>query len=158
MVLLLLLLIPAVPVLAAGLIGYGLGSLGRAGVRRADRLTWLRSTAALLGAAAAAVYTWGLLALAGATLDAEDHGVDSSPPRPCRTPGLFERAVHVVDYTVRYAPLRFVCRTSDGGSYVADAVPGYVNPAVLGLGAGAVACAGAGVVDGGRRVRLSAAA
>ncbi|MFF8192280.1 hypothetical protein ACF05L_15795 [Streptomyces bobili] len=47
------------------------------------------------------------------------------------TPGQEERASTVVDYTVSYVPLRFVCETSGGGSYASDTVPDYVNPGVL---------------------------
>ncbi|MFF3460500.1 hypothetical protein ACFYXH_40730 [Streptomyces sp. NPDC002730] len=133
MALLLVLVIPAGLISFCTLVGYGLGTLGRVGLRRADRQRWLRSSAALLGAVAAALYTWGLLHVAGSVLDAEDGGTGSSPLRPCRTPGQWERALSVVDYTVDYLPLRFVCETKDGGTYAAESVPGYVNPAVLGF-------------------------
>lgn len=112
---------------------------------------WLRSLAAILGAVAAALYTWGLLHVAGAVIDAEDGGADSSPLRPCRTPGQWERALHVVDYTVDYVPLRFVCETKGGGSYAAESVPGYVNPGVLGSVLAAAGCAGAAALDSKRR-------
>src|SRR5690349_7146638 len=108
---LLLLLIPAAPILGLWFAGYGVGSLGRTGVRRAQRQVWLRSGAALLGAAAAALYTPGLFAVALSVLDAEDGGTDSPPLRPCRTAGQPERALTVVDYTVSYVPLDFVCET-----------------------------------------------
>ncbi|MEV7560049.1 hypothetical protein, partial [Streptomyces sp. NPDC089795] len=113
MVLLLVLLLPAVSLLALGLLGRGLATLGRRG--------WLRPTAALLGACAAGVYAWGLLHVAGAVIAAADGGAGSSPPAPCRTPGLEERAAHVTDYGVDYVPLRFVCRTTGGGGYAAAA-------------------------------------
>ncbi|GGO46213.1 hypothetical protein [Streptomyces lasiicapitis] len=129
-----------------GFVGYGCGTLGRIGLRQADRETWLRSCAALLCAAAAATYIWGLLGVTGAVVEAEDGGTDSAPIRSCRTPGWQEReaTAGIIDYTVDYVPLRFVCETSDGGSYATDAAPGYVNPAALGfalaaLGVGAAA-------------------
>jgi hypothetical protein len=147
MVFLLLLLIPAGLVVPFALAGYGFGTLGRVGLRRADRQVWLRSVAALLGAVAAALYTWGLLLVTGAVLDAEDGGTDSSPLRPCRTPGQWERALSVVDYTVDYVPLRFVCETKGGGTYSAESVPGYVNPAVLGFALAAAVCVGAAALE-----------
>ncbi|WKX69382.1 hypothetical protein [Streptomyces sp. XD-27] len=104
MVFLLLLFIPAGLVASFAFVGYGFGTLGRVGIRRADREVRLRSLAALLGAAAAALYTWGLLHVAGAVLEAEDGGTGSSPLRPCRTPGGEERTLSVVDYTVDYMP------------------------------------------------------
>jgi hypothetical protein len=153
MVLLLLLLIPAGLVGPFALVGYGLGALSRIGLRRANRQVWLRSATALLGAAAAALYTWGLLLIAGAVLEAQDGGTDSSPLRPCRTPGQWERALSVVDYTVNYVPLRFVCETKDGGTYAAESVPGYVNPAVLGLALAAAVCAGTAAIEAERGAR-----
>ncbi|MFC7307776.1 hypothetical protein ACFQVC_26575 [Streptomyces monticola] len=137
---LLVLFLPAGLISSLGLLGYGLGTLGRTGLRRADRRRRLRSGAALLGATAAAVYTWGLLHVAGAVLEAEDGGAGSSPLLPCRTPGQWERALTVVDYTVDYLPLRFVCETTDGGAYAAESVPDYVNPAALGLTLAAAVC------------------
>ncbi|MBO4253216.1 hypothetical protein [Streptomyces griseorubiginosus] len=142
MVFALLLLLPAGLILGFGLAGYGFGALGRVGPRRADRRLWMRSVAALLAAGAVALYTFGLLLVALAVLDAEDGGTDSSPLRPCRTPGQGERALHVVDYTVSYAPLQFVCETTGGGTYAATTVPGCLNPAVLGLALASAACAG----------------
>ncbi|MFD7293320.1 hypothetical protein ACFV9W_08535 [Streptomyces sp. NPDC059897] len=115
---------------ACALLGYGCGQLS--GKRDA-----LRGAAALAGAVAAALYAWGLLGVAGAVLTAEDGGTGSSPVIPCRT-GDMGRDAHIVDYTVRYVPLGFVCETSDGrGSYATDDVPGYVNPgaALFGLSA-----------------------
>lgn len=138
--LLLLILIGAVTV--CGFVGYGFGSLGRAGLRRSGRQVWLRSVAALLFAFAVAVYTLGLLCAAGAVLSAEDHGASSAPMVPCRSAGD-ERAAHVVDYTVQFAPLRFVCETKDGGHYASDDVPVWFNLIVLGAGLAAGACAAA---------------
>ncbi|MFJ3960055.1 hypothetical protein [Streptomyces sp. NPDC090036] len=143
MVLLLLLFLPALPLLTLGLLGRGIATVGG---RR-----WHRPAAALLGACAAGFYSWGLLHVAGAVLAAEDGGASSSPILPCRTPGQEERASHVVDYSVDYVPLRFVCETTGGGSYAAASVPGYVNPAVLGFALAAAVCAGAGTVGARRR-------
>lgn len=158
MALLLLLLIPAGLVTVAGAVGYSLSTLARAGVRRTGRAVWFRCAAWFLVAAAAAVYTFGLLAVALTVLDAEDGGADSSPLRPCRTPGQWQRALHVVDYTVDYVPLRFVCRTNDGEDYAADSVPGYVNPAALGLALAAAACGGVSAYASERRARTAPAA
>ncbi|MDF9810890.1 hypothetical protein [Streptomyces sp. SPB162] len=142
MVYLLLLLIVIGAIAVCGFVGYGFGSLGRAGLGRPGRQGWLRSIAALLFAFAVAVYTWGLLCAAGAALGAEDHGAGSSPMLPCRSAGD-ERAMHVVDYTVQFAPLRFVCETNTGGDYASDDVPLYLNLIVLGSGLAAGACAAA---------------
>ncbi|MEU9082283.1 hypothetical protein [Streptomyces sp. NPDC048357] len=149
MALLLLLLIPATPVVALGLLGYGLGTLGRRGRHR--------NAAALLGAVAAGFYTWGLLHVAGAVVEAEDGGASSSPLLPCRTPGQEERAARVVDYSVDYLPLRFVCETTGGGSYAAESVPGHVNPAVAGLVLAAAGCAVVPALVSGRRTAKSPA-
>ncbi|MFD3454190.1 hypothetical protein ACFWVC_18690 [Streptomyces sp. NPDC058691] len=148
-----LLLVPAGLVSVLALAGYGLGTLGRSGVRGAGREVRLRCGAALLGACAVAMYTWGLLHVAGAVIEAEDGGTDSAPLRPCRSPGPWERALHVVDYRVEYVPLGFVCETKDGGSYTAASVPDYVNPAAAAFALGAVVCAGAAAVASERRAR-----
>ncbi|WP_225100044.1 hypothetical protein [Streptomyces sp. CoH27] len=150
---LLILLVPAGLILSVALTGHGLGSLGRVGLRRASGQARLKSAAAVLGAIAVALYTWGLLHIAGAVLDAEDGGTGSSPLLPCRTHGQGERALTVVDYSVDYVPLRFVCETKGGGGYAAESVPGYINPAVLGCALAAVVCAGAAAVGSERGVR-----
>lgn len=145
---LLLLFIPAGLAVAFGLTGRGIAVLAR---RRSGRPVWHRGLAALLGAVAAALYTWGLLHLAGTVLEAEGGGADSSPIRPCRVPGQTERAASVVGYRVDYLPLRFVCETKGGGEYApASAVPGYIGPAALGFALAAAVCAGAGAA-GSRR-------
>ncbi|MEU7724435.1 hypothetical protein AB0B78_04165 [Streptomyces sp. NPDC040724] len=143
MVLLLLLLVPAAPLVTLGLLGYGLGTLGRRGR--------YRSAAALLGAAAAGFYTWGLLHVAGTVVSAEDGGASSSPLLPCRTPGQEERASKVIDYSVDYVPLRFVCETTGGGRYAGESVPGYVNPAVAVFALAALVCGAAPALVSGRR-------
>ncbi|MFB7178051.1 hypothetical protein ACFCYI_10140 [Streptomyces sp. NPDC056257] len=149
MALLLLLLVPAAPVVALGLLGYGIGTLGRRG--------WNRNVAALLGAVAAGFHAWGLLHVAGAVVEAEDGGASSSPLPPCRTPGPQERAAKVVDYSVDYVPLRFVCETTGGGSYAAESVPGYVNPTVAGLVLASAVCAVVPALVSGRRAARSPA-
>ncbi|MCX4822781.1 hypothetical protein OG883_23340 [Streptomyces sp. NBC_01142] len=153
MVFLLLLFIPAGLVTAFAFAGYGFGTLGRVGLRRAGREVRLRSLAAILGAVAVALYTWGLLLVSGAVMEAEDGGTDSAPIRSCRTPGWQERTMvnGITDYTVDYVPLRFVCETNDGGSYATDAVPGYVNPSVLGFALAAGVCVGAAALESERR-------
>ncbi|MEW1645662.1 hypothetical protein [Streptomyces sp. NPDC091219] len=106
----------------------------------------LRKLALAAGLAAFALYLWGLLHVLGALIQAEDGGAGSSPILPCRTTDGEKdgpedpRAVHVVDYSVDFVPLRFVCETTGGGSYIAGAVPGYVNPAVFGLVLAGLGC------------------
>jgi len=131
---------------AVNLLRIGLGRTG-------GRVAWIRVLAVFLGAAAVGMYTWGLMAVAGAVAEAEDGGTDSSPLRPCRTPGQPHRAEKVVDYSLGLVPLRFTCERSDGGSYVADSVPDYVNPAVPGLTLATAACAGGAKLDERRRAR-----
>lgn len=153
-----LLLVPAGLLCVLALAGYGLGTLGRSGVRGAGRGVRLKCGAALLGACAAAMYTWGLMHVAGAVIEAEDGGTGSAPLRPCSSPGPDERALQVTGYRVEYVPLSFVCETKDGGSYAAASVPGYVNPAAVGFALGAVVCAGAAAVELERRAREAQAA
>ncbi|MFG2751701.1 hypothetical protein OG264_01785 [Streptomyces xanthophaeus] len=141
--LLLMLLVPAGLVLTLVLVGHALAVLARDGLRRGAHAARLRTAAALFGAVAVALYTWGLLFVAGDVLEAEDGGTDSSPVRPCRLPGEPERMLHVVDYTVDWVPLRFVCETKGSGSYSAQSVPGYVNPAALGFALATAACGAA---------------
>ena len=106
----------------------------------------LRKLATVAGLAAFALYLWGLLCVLGALVQAEDGGADSSPALPCRTTnGQVDgpedpRAAQVVDYSVDFVPLRFVCEMTGGGSYVTETVPGYVNPAVYGLALAALGC------------------
>ncbi|MFD8422837.1 hypothetical protein [Streptomyces sp. NPDC059466] len=157
MVLLLLLLLPGGLVACVALTGYGLRRLARPGTGGADGAGRLRGPAALVGAAAVALYVWGLLHVAGAVLAAEDGGTDSAPIRPCRTPGWQEwaRDPGITGYTVSYLPLRFVCETGDGGRYASGHVPRYVNPAFFCLAATAVALTGAAALDTERRARRS---
>ncbi len=129
---------------AVGLTGYGFGRLADRGIRRSGPPVILRSAAALAGAAAVALYALGLLGVIGAIMTAQDGGTDSAPPQSCRTPGWWERheqGIEIVDWSVSYLPLGFVCETSDGGSYDNGDVPGYVNPAALGLALTAAGCA-----------------
>ncbi|MER5664056.1 hypothetical protein [Streptomyces mirabilis] len=115
-------------------LGRGLARVGRGGLARS-----LRGLAYVVAAGAAVMYAWGMLYVAGAALDAEDGGADSSPIRPCRT-GVRERDYWIDDYHVWWVPVRFVCHRSDGTTYDRE-VPGYVNPALAGLTVGAVALA-----------------
>jgi len=113
----------------------------------------LRRLAVASSAVAIALYMWGLLHVLGAVMEAEDGGTDSAPIRSCRTAGWQERteANGIIDYSVDFIPLRFVCETNDGGSYATDAVPGYVNPAVAGFALTAGVCGGAAAVESERR-------
>jgi hypothetical protein len=135
-------------IVAFGLTGYGVGRLADRGVRRSGLPVLLRSAAALAGALAAAMYALGLLGVLGAVMVAQDGGTDSAPPQSCRTPGWWERhqqGIEIVDHSVRFVPLGFVCETSDGGSYDNGDVPGFVNPGVAGfalVGAGAAIASG----------------
>ncbi|MFE0628595.1 hypothetical protein ACFW3D_16680 [Streptomyces sp. NPDC058864] len=138
-------------VTAIALTGHALGALRRPDVRCSGRDVRLRTLAALLGAGSVALYTWGLLHVAGAVIQAEDGGAGSAPLRPCSAPDRWGQTVGVVDYAVDYVPLRFVCTASDGSSHTSATVPGYVNPAVLGLALTAVVCAGAAALESERR-------
>ncbi|MGW6906516.1 hypothetical protein [Streptomyces sp. NPDC054940] len=148
MFLLLLLFLVVTSIVAVGLCGYGGSTLAEHGIRRSSVPVRLRGFAALAGAGACALYAWGLLAVCGAVLTAEDGGADSSPPQSCRTQGWWERhqqGIEIVGHSVSYVPLGFVCETSDGGSYDNGDVPGYVNPGVVGLALTGAGCAiGAG--------------
>ncbi|MEU3597418.1 hypothetical protein ABZ714_01580 [Streptomyces sp. NPDC006798] len=87
----------------------------------------LSSAAALTGAAAAGVYAWGMLGAVAATLDAADTGGGPAPLRVCPT----ETAESLAEHGVEFLPLRYVCETEDGATYVTDDVPGYVTPVAL---------------------------
>ncbi|MFE4823794.1 hypothetical protein ACFRFU_47015 [Streptomyces sp. NPDC056704] len=115
-------------------LGRGLASVWRGGLARS-----LRGLAYVVAAGAAVMYAWGMLYVAGAALEADDGGADSSPIRPCRT-GVQERDYWIDDYHVWWVPVRFVCHRSDGTTYDRE-VPGYVNPALAGLTVSAVALA-----------------
>ena len=111
----------------------------RAVFRSSERSGRLRAVALLVGAAAVALYAWGLLHLGYAVMRAEDGGAGSSPVEPCREAGP-QVASLVVGYDVSFLPLRFECRLSGGGAYVTSSVPGYVNPGTAGLGLVAATC------------------
>ncbi|MET7692360.1 hypothetical protein ABZT06_30995 [Streptomyces sp. NPDC005483] len=138
MFLLVPLLILVLAITAFALLGYGGGRIADWLAHRARFPTALRGSAALAGAAAAAMYAWGLLGVGGAVLEAEDGGANSAPLPPCRGN---EQAAHVIDYSVSFLPLSFDCELTDGGSYSAGTIPGYVNPAAVGLALAAVGCA-----------------
>ncbi|MEU8779712.1 hypothetical protein [Streptomyces sp. NPDC048606] len=152
MVPLLLLLVPAALVGTCFLLGSAFTGFVRAGSRGGGRGTRPRALAALLGACAAGCYAWGLLHVAGAVLETEDGGAGSSPPAPCRIPGREARAETFVDYAVTYVPLRFVCETADGGGYVGDSLPAYVNPVAFGFAPVALGSWGLAVAASRRRV------
>ncbi|GCB48992.1 hypothetical protein [Streptomyces sp. NL15-2K] len=142
--LLVMLLVVVLSITACALLGRGCGSLAEKGLRRTSLPKALRGFASISGAGAVAVYAWGLLGVAGAIMEAEDGGTDSAPNRACRTSGWLERERSgdgIVDYSVSWAPLDYVCETKGGGSYTTDDVPGYVNPAVVGFGLAAAGCA-----------------
>ncbi|MFF4052105.1 hypothetical protein ACFYZ5_36245 [Streptomyces chartreusis] len=150
MFLLILLFVLIAVITAIGLAGHGIRTLADRRERRTGVPGTLRGIAALAGAGAFALYAWGLLAVCGAVMVAEDGGTDSAPPQSCRTPGWWERherGIEITDHKVTYMPLGFVCETSDGGSYDTGDVPGYVNPGVPALALTAAGCAiGAGYV------------
>ncbi|MFJ9004563.1 hypothetical protein [Streptomyces canus] len=98
----------------------------------------LSGFATLAGLVALVMYTWGLLHLAGAFLEAEDGGTGSAPIPPCRGN---EQVEQVIDYSVSWLPLSFDCEMQGGGSYPAEAIPGYVNPVAVGSALAAVGCA-----------------
>ncbi|MFJ8233604.1 hypothetical protein ACIQ9E_27165 [Streptomyces sp. NPDC094448] len=144
MILFLLLLPPVCAGLAFGLTGYGIGALARSRHPGGRTGSLLGAVAALCGAASAVVYAWGGLLLAGAVVEAEDGGTNSSPLLPCReVTGREEQLQQVVGYSVGFAPLRFDCELTGGGSYDSGAVPGAVSAraATLALSGAALAVA-----------------
>ncbi|MFE3030154.1 hypothetical protein ACFXKY_00710 [Streptomyces canus] len=70
-----------------------------------------------------------------------------APPQPYAVRGAElcgrgnEQVAEVIDYSVGYLPLSFDCETTGGGSYTAEVIPAYVNPAAVGLALAAVGCA-----------------
>ncbi|MFD6189550.1 hypothetical protein [Streptomyces sp. NPDC060275] len=144
MFLVLLLVVVVAVVSAVGLTGHGASVLAARRARGTRAGPALHALAAFAGAAAVAVYAWGLLHVTGAVMESNG-GAGSAPAPPCRTPGNEERALHVIDQSVSFLPLGFVCETTDGGEYTSDDVPGYVNPATAALALTALAGAvGAG--------------
>jgi len=142
--LVLLLIVVVAVVSAVGLTGHGASVLAARRVRGTGTGPALHALAAFAGAAAVAVYAWGVLHVTGAVMESNG-GASSAPAPPCRTPGNEERALHVIDQSVSFLPLGFVCETTDGGEYTSDDVPGYVNPATAALALTAAAGAvGAG--------------
>nr|WP_202437167.1 hypothetical protein [Streptomyces sp. SID5910] len=126
------------------LTGHGASVLAARRSRGPGAAPPLHALAAFAAAAALATYAWGVLHVTGAVM-ASDGGAGSAPAPPCRMPGYEERALHVVDQSVSFLPLGFVCETTDGGDYTSDDVPAWVNPtaAVLALtGAGSAIAAG----------------
>jgi hypothetical protein len=100
----------------------------------------LRAAALLAGAGAVAMYTWGMLHVGYAVMEAEDGGTGSFPIEPCRDAGT-QLASRVDGYGVSFLPIHFECHLNSGGTYVTSSVPGYVNPAMAVLGLITAACA-----------------
>ncbi|MFF0366960.1 MULTISPECIES: hypothetical protein [unclassified Micromonospora] len=115
----------------------GLVAVFRRGGR--SRPARLRAAALLVGAAAVAMYAWGLLHVGVAVMQAEDGGAGSFPIQPCREAGT-QLASQVTGYGVSYLPLRFECHLDGGDTYVTSSVPGYVNPAAVALGLATAVC------------------
>ncbi|MFG2318357.1 hypothetical protein [Streptomyces tendae] len=155
MFLVLLLVVVVAVVTAVGLTGHGASVLAARRARGPGAGPAPRALAAFAGAAAVAVYAWGLLHVTGAVMESNG-GAGSAPAPPCRTPGNEERALHVIDQSVSFLPLGFVCETTDGGAYTSDDVPGYVNPGAAALALTAVACAVAAGRAAGPRTRAAA--
>jgi hypothetical protein len=142
--LVLLLVVLVAVVSAVALAGHGGSVLAARRTRAPGAATPLHALAAFAGAAALTAYVWGLLHVTGAVMESNG-GAGSAPAPPCRMPGYEDRALHVVDQSVSFLPLGFVCEMSDGDGYTTDDVPGYVNPAVAVLaltGAGSAIAAG----------------
>ncbi|MFD8566305.1 hypothetical protein [Streptomyces sp. NPDC059639] len=142
----------AVVVTGFALLLTGSGLLFRSARREGEHGPLLQAFAVVAAGLAALMYAWGMLFVAGAVVSAEGGGTDSAPLRPCRSLGQ-EVAFHTVGYDVDYVPLRFVCVTSDGGHHPADAVPGYVNPALAVLGLTAAGLGAWAAVESERRAR-----
>ncbi|MER7892116.1 hypothetical protein ABTX15_20085 [Micromonospora sp. NPDC094482] len=105
-----------------------------------SRPGWLRAAALLAGAGAVAAYTWGVLHVGYAVMQAEDGGAGSFPIAPCREAGP-RLASQVDGYDVSFLPIRFECHLTSGGTYVTSSVPGHVNPTAAGLGLITAGCA-----------------
>ncbi|GAA2261133.1 MULTISPECIES: hypothetical protein [Kitasatospora] len=136
----LLLIILAGGIVAVGLICLGCATLTRRRTGHSSVGRTSHGLATLAGAAAAAVYVWGALHVVGPLMEAEGGGADSSPAPACVRAGGVDQAAHVDGYRIEYLPIRLVCHLDKGGgSFTADSAPGYVAPAVLGLGLTAVA-------------------
>ncbi|MFF3419761.1 hypothetical protein ACFYW9_34555 [Streptomyces sp. NPDC002698] len=130
-------------IVAVTLAVYGAGSLARNGVRRTDLGVRLRSGAALAGAAAALMYVWGAVHLV------RDETMTN---QACRDAVPAAQAAHLSGVDVSLLPVRLNCYVTEGGSYAA-AVPGYVNPALLGLALTAVVLGVFAALESERRAR-----
>ncbi|MGK5627564.1 hypothetical protein [Streptomyces sp. URMC 123] len=128
---LLTLLVPLIGLAVAGAFAvYGCSTLARHGVRRSGAGPVLRGLAGLAAAASAAVYVWGAGHL---VMD------ESMLAQACRAALGPERAAAVDGYEVSYLPPRLGCRADGDVLHATTAVPGYVNPAWVGLALAAVA-------------------
>lgn len=108
------------------LTGRGCIQLFEACVTRAVSV-W-KATATLASAAAVGVYSWGVWHLI--FLD------DARRSEACDV-AVGER--RLTGYAPSFIPLRFACRTSDGGT-VDTYIPGYINPTVAVFMVCAIAC------------------
>ncbi|MET7387185.1 hypothetical protein ABZT50_18160 [Streptomyces sp. NPDC005505] len=124
------------------LVVHGIRLLLPARRARTDR-TALKATRSLVWAAAAGMYTWGLLHLF--FFD------DADRSQACDTAIGSRR---LTGYEPSFIPLHFGCRTSDGHTFEA-VVPSYINPAVAVLGAGAVALTLAAIALARRKEEVS---
>ncbi|MFD5520677.1 hypothetical protein [Streptomyces sp. NPDC127066] len=122
---------------------YGASSLARNGIRRTDLGGRLRAGAALAGAAAALMYVWGAVHLV------RDETMTN---QACRDAVPADQAAHLSGADVSLLPVRLNCHVTGGGSYAA-AVPGYVNPALLGLALAAVVLGVFAALESERRAR-----
>ncbi|MFI8926931.1 hypothetical protein ACIG3E_04485 [Streptomyces sp. NPDC053474] len=94
-------------------------------VRRAPTLSGgLRAGASLCAAGAAGVYAWGAVQLL--RFDITEH------QQACQRAVGAGRAARLDGYEATYFPLRFGCHVAGDGTFTAG-VPGWLNPAALGL-------------------------
>ena len=130
-------------IVAVTLAVYGASSLARNGIRRTDLGVRLRAGAALAGAAAALMYVWGAVHLV------RDETMTN---QACRDAMPAAQAAHLSGVDVSLLPVHLNCYVTGGGSYAA-AVPGYVNPALLGLALTAVVLGVFAALESERRAR-----
>ncbi|MEX2985647.1 hypothetical protein [Streptomyces sp. C36] len=131
-------------VISASLAVYGFATMARHSIRQSAAPVTLRCLAALAGAAAATVYTWGALHL----MLLDETGRDQA----CKEAVGAARAMHVDGYRPTYIPLRLGCHVTNDGTYAAG-VPEYINPTVLGLAFIAATLAIFAAFESERRIR-----